>query len=106
MNATTVAVSEAEVPTRAQRRHPKTFTEMLVSSVIGLIASLVLSIDAIALAKDPAADLSVFSRLWPSRPPRPMTQVSPGSGPVEVTACRARPDPAADPEGRPRGRQR
>jgi len=58
MNATTVAVSEAEVPTRAQRRHPKTFTEMLVSSVIGLIASLVLSIDAIALAKDPAADLS------------------------------------------------
>jgi uncharacterized membrane protein len=31
---------------------------MLISSVLGLIASLVLSIDAIALAKDPLADLS------------------------------------------------
>jgi uncharacterized membrane protein len=58
MNATSVAAAEAEVPTRAQRRHPKTFTEMLVSSVIGLIASLVLSIDAIALAANPNADLS------------------------------------------------
>jgi uncharacterized membrane protein len=58
MNATTVAVEEAEVPTRAQRRHPKTFTEMLVSSVIGLVASLVLSVDAITLAANPNADLS------------------------------------------------
>jgi uncharacterized membrane protein len=58
MNATTVAVEEAEVPTRSQRRHPKTFTEMLVSSVIGLVASLVLSIDAVALAANPNADLS------------------------------------------------
>jgi len=58
MNATTVAVAEAEVPTRAQRRHPKTFTEMLVSSIIGLIASLVLSVDAVTLAANPNADLS------------------------------------------------
>lgn len=58
MSATTLDVEEAPVPLTAQRRHPKTFTEMLVSSIIGLIASLVLSIDAIALAADPNADLS------------------------------------------------
>jgi uncharacterized membrane protein len=58
MNATTFAVEEAAVPFRAQRRHPKTFTEMLVSSVIGLVASLVLSIDAVTLAANPNADLS------------------------------------------------
>ncbi|MHB1067483.1 MAG: vitamin K epoxide reductase family protein [Candidatus Nanopelagicales bacterium] len=39
-------------------RYRWTFVEMLVSSVIGLYASLVLSIEAIALAKDPFADLS------------------------------------------------
>ena len=39
-------------------RYRWTFTEMLVSSVIGLVAALVLSVEAIALAKDPFADLS------------------------------------------------
>ena len=39
-------------------RYRWTFTEMLVSSVIGLVAALVLSVEAIALAKDPLADLS------------------------------------------------
>ena len=34
------------------------FAEMLVSSIIGLVASLVLSIDAIILAQNPDADLS------------------------------------------------
>jgi len=45
-------------PTAANRYHPGAFIEMLVSSIIGLVASLVLSIDAIALAEDPLADLS------------------------------------------------
>ncbi|MBK9740784.1 MAG: vitamin K epoxide reductase family protein [Actinobacteria bacterium] len=58
MNATPVVVDDRSVPTRAEVRHPKTFIEMLVSSVIGLVASLVLSIDAIALAENPNADLS------------------------------------------------
>lgn len=39
-------------------RYRWTFVEMLVSSLLGLVASLVLSIDAIELAKDPTADLS------------------------------------------------
>ncbi|MDO8308243.1 MAG: vitamin K epoxide reductase family protein [Actinomycetota bacterium] len=39
-------------------RYRWTFVEMLVSSLIGLYASLVLSIEAITLAKDPFADLS------------------------------------------------
>lgn len=39
-------------------RYRWTFVEMLVSSILGLVASLVLSIDAIELAKDPTADLS------------------------------------------------
>jgi uncharacterized membrane protein len=39
-------------------RYRWTYTEMLVSSLIGLVAALVLSVDAIALAKDPLTDLS------------------------------------------------
>ena len=59
MNASTVAVDEERsVPTRAEVRYPKTWIEMLVSSLLGLVASLVLSIDAIALAANPNADLS------------------------------------------------
>lgn len=59
MNASSVAVDEERsVPTRAEVRYPKTWIEMLVSSVLGLVASLVLSIDAIALAANPNADLS------------------------------------------------
>jgi uncharacterized membrane protein len=40
------------------RYHTGAFIEMLVSSILGLIASLVLSIDAVKLAEDPLADLS------------------------------------------------
>jgi uncharacterized membrane protein len=58
MSATTLAVDDAPVPTTSMRRHPRTFTEMLVSSVIGLVASLVLSIEAVTLAANPNADLS------------------------------------------------
>lgn len=39
-------------------RHRWTFVEMLVSAILGLIAALVLSIEAIELAKNPLADLS------------------------------------------------
>lgn len=44
--------------TAARRRHPLAYAEMLVSSVLGLVASLVLSIDAVVLAADPGAALS------------------------------------------------
>lgn len=46
------------VPVAAQARHRGAFLEMLLSSMIGLVASLVLSIDAVALAANPDADLS------------------------------------------------
>jgi uncharacterized membrane protein len=39
-------------------RHRATWIEMLVSSLIGLVAALVLSVEAISLAKDPNASLS------------------------------------------------
>ena len=39
-------------------RHLGTWIEVLVSSLLGMIASLVLAVDAIALAIDPTADLS------------------------------------------------
>ncbi len=45
-------------PPASVRRHTWAYTEMLVSSLLGLVASLVLSIDAVALAADPNADLS------------------------------------------------
>ena len=38
--------------------HRGAYTEMLVSSIIGLIASLVLSADAVVLAANPNADLA------------------------------------------------
>lgn len=41
-----------------ERYQTAAFLEMLLSSLLGLAASLVLSIDAIALAKNPAVDLS------------------------------------------------
>jgi len=50
--------SAPAVPTSKDRYHTGAFIEMLLSSIVGLWASLVLSIDAIALAKDPLADLS------------------------------------------------
>lgn len=56
------ATSETEVPGAERpvfvRRHTWAYVEMLVSSLLGLVASLVLSIDAIALAVDPDANLS------------------------------------------------
>jgi uncharacterized membrane protein len=58
---TVVASAEEDrprVPTSADRYQVGAFVEMLVSSILGLVASLVLSIDAIALAKDPNTALS------------------------------------------------
>ena len=49
---------ELPIPTAADRRHAGAYLEMLLSSLIGLVASLVLSIDAVRLAEDPFADLS------------------------------------------------
>ena len=46
------------VPSARNRRHPGAYLEMLISSTLGLIASLVLSIDAVVLAADPNAGLS------------------------------------------------
>ena len=54
---TTTATVDADQPVYV-RRHTWAYTEMLVSSLLGLVASLVLSIDAVALAADPNADLS------------------------------------------------
>lgn len=50
--------TDRPLPRAADRRHTWTWVEMLVSSVLGLYASMVLSIDAIALAKDPLTELS------------------------------------------------
>lgn len=55
-DVTTIAAPEVE-PVYV-RRHTWAYTEMLISSLLGLVASLVLSIDAVALAADPNADLS------------------------------------------------
>jgi len=46
------------IPSRRTARHTAAYIEMLVSSCLGLIAAMVLSIDAWTLAKDPTADLS------------------------------------------------
>lgn len=48
----------AEDPPRPTVIHRWAFTEMLISSLIGLVASLVLSIDAVVLAADPDAELA------------------------------------------------
>lgn len=53
--------TEVAAPARAARipqRHTAAFLEMLVSSALGLWASLVLSADAVVLAADPTASLS------------------------------------------------
>jgi uncharacterized membrane protein len=52
------AAAPAEERWRAPRRHTGAWLEMLISSILGLTASLVLSIDAIRLAENPNADLS------------------------------------------------
>ena len=46
------------LPRARDGQHRGAYIEMLVSSVLGLVAALVLSIDAIVLAKDPNAALS------------------------------------------------
>jgi len=47
-----------DVPAPRQSRHVGAYIEMLVSSILGLYASFVLSVDAIVLAKDPNAVLA------------------------------------------------
>jgi len=54
----TVTRPELPIPTAADRRHVGAYLEMLASSLLGLVASLVLSVDAVRLAEDPYADLS------------------------------------------------
>ncbi|MFM8774629.1 MAG: vitamin K epoxide reductase family protein [Actinomycetota bacterium] len=46
------------IPRARDARHRGAYVEMLISSVLGLIAALVLSVDAIVLAADPNAALS------------------------------------------------
>ena len=55
---TTDAVASADHMLPPKARHRGAYLEMLVSSTLGLIASLVLSIDAVVLAADPNAGLS------------------------------------------------
>jgi len=62
-SVTTDAVAADEeagdrIPRARNARHRGAYVEMLVSSVLGLIAALVLSVDAIMLAADPNAALS------------------------------------------------
>lgn len=53
-----MAEAKAELSSSPRVRHKWAFIEMLASSLLGLVASLVLSIDAVVLAADPDADLS------------------------------------------------
>jgi len=54
MTTDTHLINEVESP----RKYRGPYLEMLISSIIGLIAALVLSIDAVELAANPDADLS------------------------------------------------
>lgn len=51
-------VEAPAIPSAKDARHRGAFIEMLVSSVIGLVASFVLSVDALILAADPNAIFS------------------------------------------------
>lgn len=51
-------VESPAIPSAKDARHRGAFIEMLVSSVIGLVASFVLSVDALILAADPNAIFS------------------------------------------------
>lgn len=51
-------VEALAVPSAKDARHRGAFIEMLVSSIIGLVASFVLSVDALILAADPNAIFS------------------------------------------------
>ena len=56
--ATEAVAAEPPLPTAKGARHRGAYLEMLVSSLIGLIAALVLSVEAIQLAADPNAIFS------------------------------------------------
>ena len=58
MTTDAVASAGADHMLPPKARHRGAYLEMLVSSTLGLIASLVLSIDAVVLAADPNAGLS------------------------------------------------
>jgi uncharacterized membrane protein len=58
VTATDEDVLDEELAPPAPGRNTGAWIEMLISSILGLTASLVLSIDAIRLAENPAADLS------------------------------------------------
>lgn len=60
VTVTSQAIEPTESPVTALRpiRHAWAYVEMLVGSVLGLIASFVLSVDAIELARNPAATFS------------------------------------------------
>lgn len=58
MTTDAVASAGADEVAPAKVRHRGAYLEMLISSFLGLVASLVLSIDAVVLAADPNAGLS------------------------------------------------
>ncbi len=58
MSDTTILEAPPEPYRPGAPRYRWTYVEMLISSLLGLVAALVLSVDAIELAKDPTADLS------------------------------------------------
>ncbi len=58
MTTDAVVSAEADEDVPSKGRHRGAYLEMLISSFLGLAASLVLSIDAVVLAADPNAGLS------------------------------------------------
>ena len=58
MTTEAAASAGADEALPARGRHRGAYLEMLISSMLGLVASLVLSIDAVVLAADPNAGLS------------------------------------------------
>ncbi|MEI2716160.1 MAG: vitamin K epoxide reductase family protein [Candidatus Nanopelagicales bacterium] len=50
--------ADSAAPSKSRVRHRGAYIEMLISSVLGLIASFVLSVDALAIAADPDAEFS------------------------------------------------
>ena len=57
-NVSTADVVDEHDETTSPPRHTWAYLEMLISSVLGLVASLVLSVDAVVLAANPEANLS------------------------------------------------
>lgn len=58
MSATAAVDLPVDDPQVPAQRHIAAWVEMLISSILGLVASFVLSVDAIELARNPDADLS------------------------------------------------